>query len=262
LAQDVDSQYALDVLHGTANDGGGLLWQTVAGDVLYADAEHRRSARVVHTFDACDVGVDLGWQQSLEGLVNNLYLRYGAGVPQEEVHVQDAVSISERGRFGLSLTTAISTEADAQRRAEEIVGRQSQPSWVLGGLEVELAFLPEPTRVTLLTAVDVHSLIAVTGLPPESPAVDALLWVEGWRETIGGDSWLIAYATSDYCRSAATAVWDGVPQSATWDSVPSDVLWDSAICFPPSLDEGRWDQTAATDRWDTLSPDIVWDSWV
>lgn len=266
LARDVDKQFALDLAHETAIDGGGILWQDVAGRILYADAEHRRNARLAYTFDACNVGVGCGWVKSLEGVVNDLHLRYGptpvGGGEQAEVHALDQASIDASDTFAASISTSISLQADAQKRANEIIVRQADTSWILGGLEVDLAFLPETDILALLSIVNIHDMIAVIGLPPDGPAADTLLWVEGWHETIEAESWRIAYATSDYCRTAAFARWDDMIQSVTWDSVDPTLVWDKAACFPPLTAGGSaWDQTPATTRWDTVDPAINWDQW-
>lgn len=258
LPRDVDRQPALPLLQSIADDAGGILWEDVEGRVLYADAAHRRSARLAHTFQACDIDIGLGWQQTLEGLVNDLHLRYG--LPEAELHVTDDVSINARGTFGASTTTAIQSNSDAKKRADEIVARQANPGWILGGLAVDLAYLPD-NDIPVLLSTEMHDLIAVSELPPEGPATDAILWVEGWREVIEPESWTIAYATSDYCRTAAAAHWDDIAQSETWDSINSNMIWDKAVCFPPFVSGGRWDDTPATDRWDTLDPLITWDNW-
>lgn len=259
LPRDVDRQPALTLLHDVASDGGGILWEDVQGRVLYADAAHRRSARLAHTFNACDVDTGLGWQQTLEGLVNDLHLRYG--IPEVEIHSTDDVSIDVRGTFEGSLTTAIANAVDAQTRSDEIVSRQARPGWILGGLQVALEWLPNPDVFPILFSFDMNDLIAVSELPPEGPATDTILWVEGWREVIEPESWIISYATSDYCRTAAAAHWDDIAQETTWDTVRSDMVWNRALCFPPSPSGGRWDDTLPTDRWDTIDNLLTWDNW-
>jgi hypothetical protein len=179
-----------------------------------------------------------------------------------EVHAFDLESIAERGTYGGDLTTRLASEADAQRRADEIVARQSTPAWILAGVAVELAFVLSPSDTRQVLALDVHSLIRVTDLPVEGPAQEALLWVEGWQETIEPDSWSIAFATSDYCRSAGSAYWDDVPAAQTWDTTDPSLTWNSAVCLVPPAGGERWDATDPAVRWDTVEPDnVTWDSW-
>jgi hypothetical protein len=270
LARDVDRQPALALAQSTAIDGAGVLWQDRAGAILYADALHRRGVATSLELDACDVGLGLGWAATLEGLCNEAHIRYGVapdGGEQPEVTASDPVSIAERGLYGESLTTQLATAADAQRRADVTVARQAAPAWVLGGLEVDLGALDPVRTAQLLELVEIHELLSITGLPAGSPATSALLWVEGWRETIEGGAepgaiaWSVAYATSDYCRTAAPPLWDDLAAALTWDSVDPALTWNSSTCIPPQPSRGRWNDAPASLRWDTIDPAATWDTW-
>jgi hypothetical protein len=270
LARDVDRQPAQGLAQEAATDGGGLVWQDRAGRILYADAEHRRGAAVAAEFEACDVGLGLGWSQTLEGLANEAHVRYGIapdGGEQPEVVASEDASIAARGTYAVSMTTRIATVADAQRRADEIVSRAAEPAWILGGLELDLGLLDPAQLNAVLTAIDVHSLVSITGLPAGSPATSALLWVEGWTETIEGTeagagiAWHVSYATSDYCRTAAAPRWDDLEPTRTWDTVDPAMTWNRASCIPPQPSTGRWNDVPASLRWDLIGDPPTWDTW-
>lgn len=180
-----------------------------------------------------------------------------------EVHSSDAESIAARGTFAGSLSTRLASEADAQRRADEIVARQGSPTWILGGLEVELEAFSSSSDTHQLLDLEVHDLVRVVDLPPEGPASEALLWLEGWRESIEPDSWRIAYAVSDYCRTVGSAFWDDLPSSQTWDTTDPELTWNGAVCLaPPPANTARWDAVDPATRWDTVSPvNVQWDQW-
>ena len=267
LARDVDRQPALGLAQATADDGAGILWQDRAGRIRYADALHRRGALVAAELRACDIALGVEWDQSLEGLVNDAVVRYGVapdGGDQPEVYAHDQPSIDARGEFGASLTTAIATALDAQRRADLIVSRQAVPAWIVEGVEVDLAILGHQITADLLD-LDVHDLISLTGFPEGSPATSAYAWVEGWRESVagvdGGASWQIGYAVSDYCRTSAPPRWDDLPASQTWDAMDPARTWDRASCVPPQPSRGRWNDAPASLRWDTIDPAATWDAW-
>jgi hypothetical protein len=267
LARDVDRQPALALAQSTAEDGAGIVWQDREGRIRYADALHRRGAALELELRSCDVGIGLGWEASLEGLVNDVHLRYGPtpeGSEQPEVYATDAASIDARGLFGASLSTSIATVVDAQKRADLIVARQAVPAWLLGGLELDLALFDDATTAAIL-GLDVHDLLSITGLPEGSPVTSAFLWVEGWRETIegvdGGVTWQLSFASSDYCRTSAAPLWDDLPSSLTWDTVDPARTWDLATCLPPQPSRGRWNDAPASLRWDLVDPAATWDTW-
>jgi hypothetical protein len=268
LARDVDRQPALALAQGTATDGAGMVWQDRQGRIRYADALHRRGQPLTIEVRACDVGLGVGWAASLEGLANEAHIRYGIapdGGEQPEVVARDQESIDLRGLFGASLSTEIATAVDAQRRADLTVARQAQPAWILDGLELDLAILDHDRTAELLEVVEVHELVSVTGLPAGSPVPSAFLWVEGWRESVvgvdgGGISWVISFATSDYCRTGAPPQWDDLPSSVTWDTIDPARTWDKSTCIPPQPSQGRWHDVPASLRWDA-DPSLTWDTW-
>jgi len=258
LARDVDRQPAIAVAHDAADDGDGIVWQARDGAILYADVQHRRGAAVAAEFMACDIGAGAGWTISLEGVVNDATVRYGAAEPQAEARATTGAA----ELYAASLSTRIASLADAQKRADAMVARQAEPAWIFGGLELELAApwwgLAESAAILEL---DMHSLVSVTGLPAGSPATSALLWVEGWAERVEPGSWGLSLFTSDYCRTASYARWDDLDAGITWDSIDPARTWGGASCIPPQPARGRWNDVPASQRWDTTDPAITWDAW-
>jgi hypothetical protein len=260
LARDVDAQPALAVATDAAVDGAGFVWQATDGAVLYADAQHRRKALPVAELDACDLPLSLAWSKGLEGLANDVRVRYGPAEPQAEVHVTDAASVAELGTFGASLSTRLASAADANARAQLIAVRQSRPAWVLAALALDLYWV-NPLLTLELLGLEVHDLVAVTGMPAGAPMTSALVFVEGWTETISPGAWQIELAVSDYCRTAPAPAWDDLDPALTWDTLNPAQTWDSSTCVPPYVGRGRWADVPSSLRWDQVAPSETWDTW-
>lgn len=268
LARDVDAQPAGDIARDVATDAGGMLWGAKDGAVLYADADHRRGAQPKLTLDTCTMPVDIVWALSTEGMANDVRIRYGPADPQDEYHATDTGSIATFGKYGVSLSTQLAAAGDAQARAGMILARSSDPAWVLTGvgifLEVVSKVIDDDAADLAYTAallgLEIHDLVSVTGLPAASPYTSAILFVEGWQETISWGSWRLALAVSDFCRTSPEPRWDDVPASYTWDTFP-DLTWDEATCVGPIPPSGTWNDVAASLRWDQVDPSITWDTW-
>ena len=260
LARDVDAQPALAIAVDAATDGAGFVWQATDGAVLYADAQHRRAARPVVELDACDLPLSLSWTKGLEGLVNDIRVRYGAANPQPEVHVTDAASIVDLGTFAASLSTRLASAGDANARAQIVAVRQSRPTWVLASLGMPLEWLDAQLSLALLE-LEVHDLLSITGMPAGAPMTSALVFVEGWSETIAPGSWQIELAVSDYCRTAPAPSWDEVDPLVTWDTLDAGLTWDASTCVPPYVGHGRWADVPSSLRWDLVAPSETWDTW-
>jgi hypothetical protein len=267
LARDVDAQPALAVAGDAAFDGGGFVWQATDGAVLYADAFHRRAAAVALELVACDLPVALTWSQGLEGLANDVRVRYDVapeGGEQPEVHEADAASITLYGTHSASLSTRIAAESDAQERANLIIARQAAPAWVLSSLGFDLQSPGvDHALTTALLGLEVHDLLSVTGMPAGAPMTGAYVFVEGWQETIDPGAWHLDLIVSDYCRTAPAPQWDDVAPGWTWDTVDAGMTWDAITCLPPYTVgyPDRWVDVPSSERWDTVAPAVSWDEW-
>lgn len=262
LARDVDAQPALTIASDAAFDGGGIVWMATDGAVLYADAMHRRAPELALTLTACDLPLSLTWLIGLEGLANDVRVRYGA--PEAEIHATNPGSIAEYGTLGASLSTRLVDAAAATERANLIIARQGEPVWTLGAMRVALQSPGVDAALTAdLLALEVHDLMQLTGMPAGAPMTGAIVFVEGWTETIEPGAWELALAVSDYCRTVPAPAWDDVSPGWAWDGIDPGLTWDSITCLPPFVSDypGRWVDVPASERWDTVAAAITWDTW-
>lgn len=263
LARDVDSQPALELAQAVAADAGGLLWETVAGDVRYADAEHRRAAVVSLELDSCDVLVTPTWRRTTEALINAVSIGYGVApdggeAPRFTAERQDSIDLW--GEFGLSSTTQLAAEADAQALGLLLLTQNHEPVWIMAALPVDMKDLSDADTATLL-GLDLHSLISLTGMPAAGNVpTSAALWVEGWQETLAWATHDYQLIVSGYCRTSAPPRWNDVLPTTTWDSVGT-MTWDDAACMGPPVNLGRWDDQPASLRWDQIAATVTWDTW-
>lgn len=262
IPRDVDARAALEVAHSTADSAGGLVWETRAGDIRYADTEHRRGIAVTLDLEACDILVTPTWSRSLAGLVNAITMAYGVtpegGGEAPTYHQVNADSQALWGRYAYSVTTELATWGDAFAASTLILTQNAAPVWMLDALPVDVAGLTG-AETRALMALDVHSLVRVTGLPYAGSAPSAIVaWVEGWSERLGFGVHELELTVSDFCRTAPPPRWDDVPPETTWDTVTG--LWDSWACTgQPTPDLGRWNDVPASTRWDMVPPEVDWD---
>lgn len=276
LARDVDSTAALDVAREAATSASGVVWQTRAGEVRYADSEHRRGIPASLALDSCDLLVSPSWRRTLEGLVNEVSIGYGAepagGGEQPRYVATSPASVSRWGRYGYTSSTELADLADAQAIGQLLLVRNSSPVWVMADLPVDVDGL-DPERYESLLGLDLHSLLTLTGLPSLGTApTQTNLWVEGWRETLAYGVHEIELTVSGYCRTAPPPRWDDLDPAWKWGGigpggapivggVPASLTWDGAACLGPPIDVGRWNDQPATLRWDQIDPAATWDTY-
>lgn len=264
LARDVDSQPALEVAQATAGDAGGLVWSTRAGQVRYADADHRRGTTAGLSLDACDILVTPTWSRTTEGLINTVSIGYGP-TPEEGEQPRWTGrrddSIDAFGRFEFTTATELAEEADAAAMGTLLLTRNRVPVWVMSNLPVDVDALDQADTLALL-GLDVGDLVHLTGLPAAGDVpTTAYLWVEGWTETLAYGIHDLELIVSGYCRTSPPPRWNDIPPKWTWDDVDPGVTWDDATCFGPLPSAGRWDDVPASTRWDRVPAATTWDTW-
>jgi hypothetical protein len=266
VPRDIDRRAALEVATDTANSAGGLIWETRAGDIRYADAEHRRNAPVDMELDACDILVTPSWVRNISGLVNQISMVYGVkpeapaegeSTERPSLYAEAPDSVTRFGIYEYSVTTELATLEDAQETAYLILAQNSYPVWMLAALPIDVGGMSLADSQALL-ALDMHGLLRVTGLPSTGPTPNAIAaWVEGWTERLAWGVHEIELTVSDYCRTSPPPRWDDVAPTVLWDQAPGN--WNQAACFGPPPSLGRWNDVPASDRWDTISPVLQWD---
>lgn len=221
LPRDIDSQPALNVAQDAAQSASGIIWETRAGEIRYADAEHRAGIQPTLSLDARDLLVTPTWRRATDGLVNDISVGYGAtpgGGEQPRYVVSDAASIGRYGHYGYSVATALAALADAQAMANLLLVRNSSPVWLMASLPVAITELDDAKYQQLLS-LDMHSLLTLTGLPAIGSApTSANLWVEGWKETLAWGVHELELQVSGYCRTSVPPTWDNVAPSWLWGS--------------------------------------------
>lgn len=178
-----------------------------------------------------------GWQMYLE-------LCEAAPPAAAELHETAPASITKYGTYQASMSTNIAGETDAIARATTILLRQSEPSWILSGVGINLELISKLDGITeaddiertaAMLGLEIHDLVSITGLPYGSPLNPAYLFIEGWTESVEWGSWHIELATSDYCRTGALGAWDEADPFYTWNNYyETTTTWNNLPCTPPT----------------------------
>jgi hypothetical protein len=262
LAREIDPRNALEVMQDTAISAVGMVWYTRAGQVRYADSDHRRGVPVTLELDACDILITPAWKRDLGGLVNQVSIGYGPSGAEGTYTNVAAESIAVRDTYAYVAGTLLATLADASAFGNMLLARNSSPTWIMSALPVDIIGL-DPARYQQLLDLEVGSLIRLTGLPVLGAApTSAVLWVEGWTEALAYGTHDLELTVSGYCRTTPLPQWDQVPIEWTWDTVdPPTMTWDQASCISPLPSYGRWSDVPASLRWDQVPPATTWDTW-
>lgn len=257
--RDVDNQPAARLLYELAQSVAGALWlassMTTGPYVWLEDIDARpalsilvRQADLVIriipnpalvdgalSISACDVLLDpVRWVQTTEDDSTRIAVTWrdqtldteGNQDPTDRTLtiVDDAAEVVG-GQRRIALSTQLTTEADADRVGDALLGRVRAPGWRLAGLTIRLALETDRLDARLLGLVmsilDATSRIglalSLTDLPAWSPpslGSPLPLYLEGGRFTNTDGAWELELLTSDARAQGASEIeWDEIPDT-------------------------------------------------
>lgn len=255
LASTADPTNALDLLGTLATDTGAAVVDTPTGAVLFQDLLARAQSYIANVWstttgtwsassgawadqvspsvaDPVELPADaIAWTPSLQqhrgDIVNRVTVVYGS--PQAEITEDDTASQAIHKIRAASITTALATSTDATTRGENIIMRQAQPRYQMGGVSILVHELDTTTRGKALGLL-CGSRAIVKGLPGIFPEPDYLGVVEGWSENYtvdnyGNESHVLNLALSDPLASYATVQWGQITGTRTWANINTTTIW-------------------------------------
>lgn len=167
------------------------------------------------------------WSKTLQALVNDISVKYGADGDDVE-QSDDAGSIALYGRRAHVLDTRLRKVADAQTRAANILAAQALPYWNLGQISVRVDLLSQPERDQVLAIVN-GRLVNIANLPEPAPLDNFTGIVEGWAETYTPGTHVMTFSVSDPRYSYETVTWGDVDPTLTWGNVNASVIWYNVV---------------------------------
>jgi hypothetical protein len=221
---------ALQVAQDAGFSGQGVLYETAAGGIGYADAD-RRFANEQAGFLQVPSGLlsveGLRVSQRLADITNRVTVEYDGGAVQSD----DPFSISTFGLFESDIRTILVDVGNAQARADDFVARHAVPQDVVEELPVNLLSVGTALRDALL-AVEVNDAVEVTDIPARLGFTDFKGFVEGVRVDVDSFRADLILTVSDRSLSVGSLRWGQVGGTVTWDSVGTAVTWaDTRVVF-------------------------------
>ncbi len=165
-------------------DGSGVLRQHSRARLYDATASLTVSA---DSIDPDSLTMTLG----LDGLANAVTVTRLGGATQR---LQDSASIAAYGTESASLEVLYALDSDALTAATWRLSRGSEPS--LTTPQIGLDPLTDTANTAAILALDIGSLVVVTGLPSQAPSSSVELVVQGYTESIGTSGWYVTPTTS------------------------------------------------------------------
>ncbi len=163
-----------------------------SGQLVFHARSHRYGAMWTAFVGSEDFDESLTFTTDTQSLINRVTVSRPGGATQV---FTDTASVAKFGEFPADFDLLYTTDDDAAKAAAWVANTNSTPRPRISTVGVDL-LAASPTMAAQMQALELGSLIGMTGLPTQAPGNTVSLFVEGWTETIGLDAWEMQLNTS------------------------------------------------------------------
>jgi hypothetical protein len=224
-----DSGYtALQVAQDAASSGQGVMFETAAGLVGYADADRRQTAAqndlfVELPFGSLSVG-GLSVSSQFADVTNRVTVDFEGGSVTETF----SESVEVFGEvLASSLSTIVVDQSAAEQFAETFLERHSERSRQLGRISFNLRGVSPELR-NLLLSVNTGSPVVLTGVPDKVGFTRFAGFVEGVDFLLDEFRAEVGLLVSEESLSTGAVRWSVVPRTLEWGDVDVLLEWQDA----------------------------------
>jgi hypothetical protein len=215
-----------------ANSAFGYLYEDNAGNIGYADADHRQTYLAANGYVDLDANHALG--QGLSTITrsgdirNDVYINYGNNFGSQET-ATSATSIATYGYKSESINSVLHSAVDAQAVADRYIAQRAFPLAVFQSITFPLTNpeIDNSDRDNLL-GVFMGQPLNITNLPEQISGGEFEGYVEGWRWSTRFNELFLTINLSPVAFSQVSMRWNTVPIVETWQTIDPTLTWEYA----------------------------------
>ncbi len=232
FATTAEPENAYSYAETVATSGFGQLFETVDGNIGYADQDHRADYLSANGF--LDISKNfilsdgIGVSTSRNNIVNDAIVTYGD--PESSVQTIDPDSIELYGRIAANTTTFLKNQTDAETFADRQILLNSSPEPVIEGIGIQIdAPTMNSTLLNGLVGIFFGLPISITNFPSGLYPNQFFGYCEGWTWTINRFEARLDINVSDVKFSAVPVAWQDVYAGETWATIDPSLQWLNAL---------------------------------
>ena len=190
--QDTTDLSPVAAMNAVAATERGLVFIDGSGQLVFHARSHRYNAWWTAFVGSEDFDESLTFTTDTQSLINRVTVSRPGGATQV---FTDTASVAKFGEFPADFDLLYTSDDDAAKAAAWVANTNSTPRPRISTVGVDL-LAASPTTAAQMQALELGSLIGMTGLPMQAPGNTVSLFVEGWTENIGLDAWEMQLNTS------------------------------------------------------------------
>jgi hypothetical protein len=221
-----------NVVSDIANSAFGYIYEDNAGNIGYADADHRQNYLLTNGYVDLDAGHALGAGLSTvmrSGDVrNDIYINYGNNFNSQET-ATDLASIALYGYKAETINSRIQGSVDAQAIADRYIAQRAYPLPKFQSIIFPITNpeIDNSDRDALL-GVFMGMPVYLTNLPSQISGGEFEGYVEGWSWSTRFNELFLTINVSPTAFSQVAMRWNTTPITEAWNTIDPTLTWEYA----------------------------------
>jgi hypothetical protein len=226
----VDTVY--NVAADIANSAFGYLYEDNAGNIGYADADHRQNYLAINGYIDLDaahaLGAGLSTVVRASDVRNDIYLNYGNNY-NSQVTATDAASIATYGYRAETINSRVHGSSDAQAIADRYIAQRANPQPAFQSITFPITNpeIDNNDRDDLL-GVFMGMPVNIQNLPDQISSGQFEGYVEGWSWSTRFNELFLTINVSPTAFSQVAMRWQDVPAVEAWNTIDPTLQWQYA----------------------------------
>ena len=215
-----------------ANSAFGYLYEDNAGNLGYADADHRQTYLIANGYVDLDANQALGSGLSTitrsGDIRNDVFINYGNNFGSQKT-ATSATSIATYGYKSESIQSVLHAAVDAQAVADRYIAQRAFPQPVFQSITFPITNpeIDNSDRDNLL-GVFMGQPLNITNLPAQISGGEFEGYVEGWRWSTRFNELFLTINLSPVAFSQVAMRWNTVPIGEAWNTLSNTLTWEYA----------------------------------
>jgi hypothetical protein len=221
-----------NVVADIANSAFGYIFEDNAGNIGYADADHRQTYLLANGYVDLDAGHALGNGLSTvmksADVRNDIYINYGNNYNSQET-ATDAASIALYGYKAETINSRVQGSVDAQEIADRYIAQRAYPLPKFQSITFPITNpeIDNSDRDALL-GVFMGMPVYLANLPTQISGGAFEGYVEGWSWSTRFNELFLTINVSPTAFSQVAMRWNTVPITEAWNTIDPALTWEYA----------------------------------
>jgi hypothetical protein len=220
------------VVADIADSAFGYIYEDNAGNIGYADADHRQNYLLVNGYVELDarhaLGAGLSTIMRSADVRNDIYLNYGNNY-NSQVTATDAASIALYGYKAETINSRVHGTVDAQAIADRYIAQRAYPIPAFQSITFPItnSEIDDADRDDLL-AIFMGMPVHIQHLPNQISGGDFEGYVEGWSWSTRFNELFLTINVSPVAFSQVAMRWNTTPATEAWNTLSNTLTWEYA----------------------------------